>query len=100
MLADSIYPDYTCFVKSYSVPIERKYKKFSKNQESVRKIVERAFGVLKARFAILANPSQFWSEGNMKLVVQTCIILHNMIVHDETQNPLSDTELDESSMEP
>uniref|UniRef100_A0A0D3DGB4 DDE Tnp4 domain-containing protein n=1 Tax=Brassica oleracea var. oleracea TaxID=109376 RepID=A0A0D3DGB4_BRAOL len=45
---------------------------FAQRQEAVRKDVERAFGVLQARFAIVKNP-----------IMRACIILHNMIVEDE-----------------
>jgi hypothetical protein len=52
-------------------------------QESCRKDVERCFGVLEARFQIVKNPSRLWDSHDMALVMQACIILHNMIVQDE-----------------
>nr|XP_043623588.1 uncharacterized protein LOC122595311 [Erigeron canadensis] len=45
-LADGISPEWSMFVKSFSCPQDEKRKKFKKYQESARKDVERAFGVL------------------------------------------------------
>ena len=52
-------------------------------QEAVRKDVKRTFGVLQARFAIIANSSRLWGTQDMAMVMRACIILHNMIVQDE-----------------
>ncbi|KAE9018482.1 hypothetical protein PF006_g33549 [Phytophthora fragariae] len=60
-LADGIYPEWKCFVKTVSTPLDNKQKKFAAFQESVRKDVERAFGVLQARFAVVARPAMTWS---------------------------------------
>uniref|UniRef100_A0A0D3BY44 DDE Tnp4 domain-containing protein n=1 Tax=Brassica oleracea var. oleracea TaxID=109376 RepID=A0A0D3BY44_BRAOL len=54
-----------------------------KIQESTRKDVERAFGVLQARFAIVKNPAILWDKRQIGMVMRTCIILHNMIVENE-----------------
>ncbi|XP_063944669.1 uncharacterized protein LOC108212054 [Daucus carota subsp. sativus] len=51
-LADGIYPSWPTFVKTISKPQGNKKKYFANAQESVRKDVERAFGVLQSRFAI------------------------------------------------
>ena len=52
-------------------------------QESCRKDVERAFGVLQAHFAIIGGPSGFWRKKVLHDIITTCIILHNMIIEDE-----------------
>jgi len=45
-LSDSIYPRWATFVKTIPLPLGAKAKLFVERQESVRKDVERAFGVL------------------------------------------------------
>ena len=56
-LADSIYPYWPTFVKTIPSPQWNKRKVFATAQESIRKDVERAFGVLQARFAIVRGPA-------------------------------------------
>nr|XP_025661156.1 uncharacterized protein LOC112756751 [Arachis hypogaea] len=51
-LSDGIYPEWATFVKSISKPQGDKHKLFAQYQEGQRKDVERAFGVLQARFTI------------------------------------------------
>ncbi|XP_076935985.1 uncharacterized protein LOC143602899 [Bidens hawaiensis] len=71
------------FCRAYAAPVSDKRKYFTKKQESTRKDIERAFGVLKKRWAMLANPIRFWTREKITEVVITCIILHNMILEDE-----------------
>ena len=52
-------------------------------QEVCRKDVERAFGVLQSRFAIVKGPVRFWKKNVLHDIMTTCIILHNMIIEDE-----------------
>ncbi|CAL5413495.1 unnamed protein product [Camellia sinensis] len=82
-LADGIYPQWSTFVKTIPSPRGNKQIHFAKAQESVRKDVERAFGVLQARFAIVRGPARFWKVETLKVIMKACIILHNMIVEDE-----------------
>ncbi|XP_056846906.1 uncharacterized protein LOC108858542 [Raphanus sativus] len=88
-LTDGIYPEWATFMKSIRLPQGDKNKLFAKKQESVRKDVERAFGVLQARFAVIKNPSNLWDKSKIANIIRACIILHNMIVEDErrTQSP-------------
>lgn len=82
-LADGIYPEWATFVKTIHLPQCAKDSCFSKHQEGARKDVERAFGVLQSRFAILRSPARPWQMKSLAEIMYTCIILHNMIVEDE-----------------
>ncbi|XP_021771820.1 putative nuclease HARBI1 [Chenopodium quinoa] len=82
-LTDGIYPKWATFIPAIKHPQTGKHKLFTKKQESYRKDVERAFGVLQARFAIIRQPSLAWSTEILLKIVMACIIMHNMIVEDE-----------------
>lgn len=82
-LADGIYPEWAAFVKTIPLPQSERHKLFAQHQEGARKDVERAFGVLQARFAIIRHPGRVWHEKTLAEIMYTCIILHNMIVEDE-----------------
>ena len=61
-LANGIYPNWSTFVKTIPCPQNLKKKHFAKAQESARKDVERALGVLQARFAIVRGLARFLDE--------------------------------------
>ncbi|XP_057444961.1 uncharacterized protein LOC130737220 [Lotus japonicus] len=82
-LADGIYPSYPTFVKSIRLPQSEPDKCFAKHQEGYRKDIERAFGVLQARFQIIREPARLWDINDLGIIMRSCIILHNMIVEDE-----------------
>ncbi|KAI3507883.1 hypothetical protein L1887_22878 [Cichorium endivia] len=82
-LLDGIYPEYATFVKAYQHPVDEKRKMFKAAQESARKDVERAFGVLKKRFDIIKYPSRAWDKDNIANIMYMCIILHNMILEEK-----------------
>jgi hypothetical protein len=82
-LADGIYPTWSTFVKTKKAPANVKDKNFAKAQEAQRKDVERAFGVLQARFAIVRGPARFWDEATLRDIMIACVIMHNMIIEDE-----------------
>nr|XP_034569929.1 putative nuclease HARBI1 [Setaria viridis] len=82
-LADGIYPSWATIVKSIPDPQGNKKKYFATAQEACRKDVERAFGVLQSRFAIVRGPARFWDEATLRQIMRACVIMHNMIVEDE-----------------
>ncbi|KAH9102980.1 hypothetical protein AeMF1_020579 [Aphanomyces euteiches] len=82
-LADGIYPNWPVFAKTIPDPHTMARKCYASLQESMRKDIERAFGVLKKRFAILKNPARQWTVCKLKQIMTACIILHNMIIEDE-----------------
>ncbi|KAM5583103.1 hypothetical protein ABKV19_003162 [Rosa sericea] len=82
-LADGIYPSWATFVKTIPCPQGEKAKNFAKAQEGCRKDVERAFGVLQARFAIVRGPARCWDRETLQKIMKACVIMHNMIIEDE-----------------
>jgi hypothetical protein len=69
------------------MPGDEKKKHFASRQEACRKDVERCFGVLQARFAIIRNPCRQWSMNIIADIMFACYILHNMILDDEQDVP-------------
>nr|GFA05534.1 hypothetical protein [Tanacetum cinerariifolium] len=59
-LVDGIYSELAPLVKTIPEPADDDHKRilYKRKQESARKDVERAFGVLKKKWAILANPTR------------------------------------------
>lgn len=47
-------------------------------QEACRKDVERGFGVLQARWAIVCHPARTWSLKTMHEVMTCFVIMHNI----------------------
>ncbi|XP_076901602.1 uncharacterized protein LOC143556054 [Bidens hawaiensis] len=85
-LADGIYPKWRTFVKTIPTPKGNKNKHFAKAQEYTRKDVERAFGVLQQRFAIIQGPSLLFKVKDMTNIMKACVTLYNMIIEDERDN--------------
>ncbi|XP_057775337.1 uncharacterized protein LOC130994308 [Salvia miltiorrhiza] len=88
-LIDGIYPSWAAFVKSVNGPQTRKHQLFAQHQEAARKDVERAFGVLQARFNFIKRPCLIWDRDMMGKVMLACIIMHNMTVEDERHTYLN-----------
>ncbi|RWR85203.1 putative nuclease HARBI1 [Cinnamomum micranthum f. kanehirae] len=87
-LADGIYPSWATFVKTIPCSNGPKATNFVAAQESARKDVERAFGVLHARFSIVRGPARFWDRQTLQHIMKACIIMHNMIIEDECDQSL------------
>jgi hypothetical protein len=82
-LADGIYPTWAMFVMSYSNLQGNKRVHFTKAQEAVRKYVERAFGVLQARFSMVRGTARFWDKDTLWYIMTVAVIMHNMIIENE-----------------
>ncbi|GKC08501.1 ALP1-like protein isoform X1 [Tanacetum coccineum] len=82
-LTDGIYPEWAMLVKSISQPglndVKRIRYKQAHSHETTRKDVERAFGVLKKKWAIVRTHARSRSLKRITHLMYTCIILHNMI---------------------
>ena len=61
-------------------------KQFASVQEGCRKDVEKAFGILPAKWHILAGVGRSWKVKYMKNIWTTCFILHNMTLRDQQMN--------------
>jgi hypothetical protein len=55
----------------------------TKMQESARKDIERCFGILQFRFAIIQNPCRLWQMDVIYELMPCYVIFHNMIIEDE-----------------
>jgi secreted protein with Ig-like and vWFA domain len=85
-LADGIYPAWTMFIKTLKHSLSTKDKRSSMKQEAVRKDIERAFGVLVARFHILKQHSLPRNRNEILMIMKACVIMHNMIVEARRDN--------------
>jgi hypothetical protein len=84
-LADGIYPEWATFVKTIPLPQSDEAKLFAQKQEGCRKDVERSFGVLQKRWAIVRRPVRLWHRDDLADIMYGCIIMHNMIIEDERE---------------
>ncbi|GJR94377.1 ALP1-like protein [Tanacetum coccineum] len=82
-LADEIYPQQATFVKSFAVANDVKHNYVKKRQESARKDVERAFSILRGRWGIIAQPARQYHVNNIRRIMYSFIIMHNMILEDQ-----------------
>ncbi len=106
-LVDGIYPELSHFVKTISVPVSLLESKFAKWQESVRKNIERGFGVLSKKFKFMQTLVRLHYVDDIFYVVKLCICLHNeMVVHcienredPETEDMYNITTNTENSLE-
>ena len=91
-LADGIYPRWSTFAKTISSPAIPKHANYATLQEACRKDVERAFGVLQQKIAVVRFPAMTWSQSQMWEVMNACICLHNMIIENERDDPVDENE--------
>nr|GEU31147.1 hypothetical protein [Tanacetum cinerariifolium] len=74
-LADVIYPEWASFVKSFTVATDPKHTYFKQRQESARKDVERAFGVLKGRWGLIQQPVRAYEVNTLRRIMKRKIIM-------------------------
>ena len=96
LFVDGIYPSWSCFAGTQTVANDPAWEKFKTIQESVRKDVECAFGLLKKMWKIVQRPLLKRRTLFMEKIVKTVLILHNMNIDDriyEGRRDLSDEAL-------
>ena len=84
VLVDGIYPPYSRFVNGIQLPfladVETRYTAW---QESARKDIARAFGVLQCWFQVMACPLLLsHSLKKLSTVVSVCLTMHNTCISD------------------
>lgn len=77
---DGAYPNWSTFLTAPRNPETEEEKAFTKKQESARKDIERAFGVLKKRFVILKNGLRVRDVVKATNIIRCCFVLHNILV--------------------
>ena len=82
VLTDGVYPLYSRFAKPVKQPLTMMQKRYTKWQESARKAIERAFGILKERWQWVDRPILLRDLQEISLRMNTCLILHNICVSD------------------
>ena len=94
LLADGIYPCWSRFVRTISDPVGIVERNFAKWQESARKDIERAFGVLQGEFKIVSKPLQALKPNLIANIMSACLICHNMNVEDRVMGVDSERRYD------
>ncbi|GJX92033.1 putative reverse transcriptase domain-containing protein [Tanacetum coccineum] len=88
-LADGIYPTWATLVKTYSISRDEKTMKFKKVQESARKDIERAFGVLQVDFSnafnLVDRSALLHEQGDLLGPLLFALVLH-LLVHKIRDN--------------
>ncbi|KAL0458827.1 UNVERIFIED_CONTAM: hypothetical protein Slati_0509900 [Sesamum latifolium] len=67
---------------------------FNMKHASARNVIERTFGLLKARWAILQSPA-FYSIKVQNRIIMACCLLHNYIRQEMTDDPIEQLLTDE-----
>ena len=84
---DGIYPDWAIFVNTIKGDAaNEEERKFASKQESVRKDIERAFGILVKQWQILDRTFRQWDKDEIAKILDCCIIMHNMAVEHRRQD--------------
>jgi hypothetical protein len=82
-----IYPKLTRLLKGMKEPVSQKTNIFTNWQEAVRKDIERALGVLQAKFQMHLRPMLISKElDRIAIKVGSCLVLPNMCVSDRVMD--------------
>ena len=50
--------------------------------------MERCFGVIQAKWLMITHPCRLWNISDIADVMYVCVIMHNMIIKDESDGDL------------
>lgn len=79
LLGDSGYPCRNYLLTTILAPSNEKERNFNISHKKTRNCIERAFGVLKRRFACLSIPLRTKLQ-NSKRIIMVCAVLHNIAI--------------------
>jgi hypothetical protein len=85
-LCNGIYPPWSLLVSSIQHPQDGASKHFSQLQEALRKDIKSASRVLQACWACLKTGCCLFEKLDVMQMMNSCIILHNMIVEEQSIN--------------
>lgn len=89
MLADNGYPLQRWLLKPYDAPNTPSSKLYNKLHRKLRSLVERAIGLLKARFRCLLLEKKLRYDPVMAgYIIYSCTVLHNFLI--ENKYPVND----------
>lgn len=99
LIGDSAFRLSSMLMKPFPFGLERteKEKKFNKNLSKCRRVVENAFGHLKARFRRLGKCLEN-NIKNVNIIIKACCVLHNFL-NEEKDNVLHQWIIDAESAE-
>ena len=80
VLCDGIYPAWDVLLLALAKPISAAEKLFTKKQESARKDIERAFGVMRKRWEALRKACLKKDKEKIICMMNSMIALHNLII--------------------
>ncbi|KAI5350940.1 hypothetical protein L3X38_003831 [Prunus dulcis] len=85
-LADGIYPRWTTFVKTIPHPRSHKQKFVARYQEGYIKDVERCFGILQARWAIIEGVARLFNEEVLRKKETRVVLSVKMVSQQQTKD--------------
>nr|GFC02447.1 nucleotide-binding, alpha-beta plait [Tanacetum cinerariifolium] len=80
-LPDGIYPEWASFIRSFTVATDPKHTYFKQRQESARKDVERAFGVLQGRWGLIQQPARAYEVNTLRRIIDMHISLQQDLMN-------------------
>src|SRR5687768_4116670 len=81
MLADNGYPIQPWLLKPYDNPKASKEKLYNKHHRQLQSLIERAIGLLKARFRCLLGERKLRYDPLMSgYIIYSCTVLHNFLL--------------------